>query len=108
MTTPISASQQSVEQAEATFSKNRTAWLGWRKPRSGLRLLILVLLVLGVFFRCVNIERKVYWGDEAYTSIRLAGYRTEEIIRQGFNGNVISREDLLKYHTKLAKIVLYY
>jgi uncharacterized membrane protein len=50
-------------------------------PSQGLRLFVIVLLVLSVFFRVSHLDRKVYWADEAYTSIRLSGYTTAEIVR---------------------------
>lgn len=64
---------------------------------NGLRFLIVVLLVLGVFFRFVNLDRKVYWDDETYTSLRISGYTQTELLQQVFNGNVIGVEDLQKY-----------
>lgn len=69
----------------------------WALPPTWLRFLIIVLLLLGVFFRFVNLDRKVYWGDETYTSLRLSGYTQTEMLQQVFNGKVISIEDLQKY-----------
>jgi uncharacterized membrane protein len=68
-----------------------------RLPPTGLRFLIVVLLVLGLFFRFVNLDRKPYWGDETFTSLRIAGYTEAEFFQQVFNGRVISVEDLQKY-----------
>jgi uncharacterized membrane protein len=48
-------------------------------PSKGLRFLVIVLLVLSVFLRVIHLDRKVYWADEVYTSIRLSGYTTAEI-----------------------------
>ena len=50
-------------------------------PLPRLRLFVIVLLVLGICFRVVNLDRKVYWGDEVYTSIRVSGYTTAEIVQ---------------------------
>ena len=50
-------------------------------PLPRLRLFVIVLLVLGICFRVVNLDRKVYWGDEVYTSIRVSGYTTSEIVQ---------------------------
>ncbi|MGJ3250965.1 MAG: glycosyltransferase family 39 protein [Elainellaceae cyanobacterium] len=63
----------------------------------GLRGLIFVLVVLGIFFRVVNLDGKVYWHDEVFTSIRAAGYVGDEIESQIFNGTVLSADDLLIY-----------
>ena len=64
---------------------------------TGLWLLIIMVLVLGIFFRFVNLDRKVYWHDEAYTSLRVSGYTSIEVLEQVFNGQVISISDLHKY-----------
>ena len=68
-----------------------------RLNQTWFRCLILVLLILGIFFRFVNLDKKVYWHDEAYTSLRISGYTTAEVYEQVFNGEVISIEDLQKY-----------
>ncbi|HEY9781335.1 MAG TPA: glycosyltransferase family 39 protein [Leptolyngbyaceae cyanobacterium] len=57
------------------------------------RILLIILLVLGVFFRLVNLERKVYWYDEGFTSLRVGGYTIPEVVQQSFNGQVISVVD---------------
>lgn len=62
-----------------------------------LRFLVIVLLLLGVFFRFAHLDRKVYWHDEVYTSFRLAGYTWGELVPQVFNGKVINAKDLQKY-----------
>ena len=41
--------------------------------------LILIALVIGTWFRFYQLDRKVYWIDEAYTSLRIAGYTLAEI-----------------------------
>ncbi|MBW4569345.1 MAG: glycosyltransferase family 39 protein [Tolypothrix carrinoi HA7290-LM1] len=69
----------------------------WAFPPKGLRFLVIVLLVLGVFFRFVNIDRKVYWFDETFTSLRISGYTEKEAIAQLCNGQQIGVEDLQKY-----------
>jgi uncharacterized membrane protein len=69
----------------------------WALPPTWLRFLVIVLLVLGVFFRFVNLDLKVYWHDEAVTSMHLAGYTGEYVRQQVFNGGVIGVKDLLKY-----------
>lgn len=69
----------------------------WALPPTWLRFLVIVLLVLGVFFRFVNIDRKVYWFDETFTSLRVAGYTMAEVVAPLCNGQEIGIEDLLKY-----------
>ncbi len=62
-----------------------------------LRLLIIVVLVVGVFFRFLNLDGKVYWHDETYTSLRISGYTDAEVTQQIFNGRVITREAFAKF-----------
>jgi uncharacterized membrane protein len=62
---------------------------------------LVTVLVLGIFFRFVNLDRKVYWIEESATSIRISGYTWKEIDQElGVNNNVqqlISVQDLQKY-----------
>jgi uncharacterized membrane protein len=64
---------------------------------SAWRLLIILVLVLGIFFRLTNLDRKVYWFDETYTSLRISGYQERELIEEVYNGKPIAVKDLLKY-----------
>jgi uncharacterized membrane protein len=61
------------------------------------RLLIVLLLVLGIFFRFAQIDRKIYWFDETYTSLRISGYQEAEVIDRVYDNNPIAVEDLMKY-----------
>ncbi len=61
------------------------------------RSLIIIILILGVFFRFVNLDRKPYWHDEVFTSFWLAGYTSVEVEAKLANGAVISVADLQKY-----------
>ncbi|HEY9625977.1 MAG TPA: glycosyltransferase family 39 protein [Coleofasciculaceae cyanobacterium] len=65
--------------------------------RSRWMLVLLATLVLGIFFRVTHIDRKVYWHDEVFTSIRASGYVEEEIVAQAFSGLPIAPSDLLQY-----------
>jgi uncharacterized membrane protein len=53
--------------------RNFTLSLLSMRKSDGLRFLVITLLVLGIFFRFVNIDRKIYWGDEVFTSLRISG-----------------------------------
>ncbi|MGB7445161.1 MAG: glycosyltransferase family 39 protein [Coleofasciculaceae cyanobacterium] len=61
------------------------------------RILFILVLVLGIFFRFYNLGGKVYWHDEVYTSIRSSGYTGNEVVEDLFDGRIISVEDLQKY-----------
>jgi uncharacterized membrane protein len=73
------------------FSEN------WALPPTWARFLIVIVLLLGVFFRFVNLDRKAYWHDEVYTSLRISGYTEAELVQQTVIGNEICVEDLQKY-----------
>jgi uncharacterized membrane protein len=62
-----------------------------------LQFLIVVALLLGIFFRCVNLDRKVYWQDETYTSLRISGYRQTDVFKKVCNGSLTSVENIQKF-----------
>ena len=62
----------------------------WLQP------LLIILLILGIFFRFVNLDKKVYWYDETITSLRLAGYTKEEFTEK-VAGPIIDIQTLQKY-----------
>lgn len=64
---------------------------------SWLRLLIVVVLVVGVFFRFFNLDGKIYWHDETFTSLRISGYTAGEVRQRIFTGSVITQENLAQY-----------
>ncbi|MEH2242921.1 glycosyltransferase family 39 protein [Nostoc sp.] len=65
--------------------------------KSWLGFLIIILLVTGIFFRFVNIDKEIYWPDEVYSSLRISGYMQSEMNEQLSNGRLLSIEDLQKY-----------
>lgn len=66
-------------------------------PPPKLRFLVIIVLVVGVFFRFVNIDHKVYWFDETFTLLRISGYTESQVVSQVCNGQEIGVEDLQKY-----------
>lgn len=69
----------------------------WQSPLTWLRILILIILITGIFFRFYNIDKKVYWNDESLTSLLIFGYSEKELVQNLFNGHIISIDDLHKY-----------
>ena len=65
--------------------------------KSKLRLLVVVLLLLGVFFRFVNIDKKYYWYDEVFTSLRISGYTQTEVLHEISGGQLVGAKDFMKY-----------
>jgi len=71
----------------------------WKFPLTWVRFLVIVVLLLGVFFRFVNLDEKIYWRDETLSSSRIAGYTGDEIIQALYTGREISVEELQKYQS---------
>lgn len=88
------------------MTPHRSGWLAkhpwnpinWLPAQLGsLRVLIIAALVLGIAFRFINLDRKTYWIDETYTSLRLSGHTETELVQTLFTGEVIGMDDLLRY-----------
>ncbi|BCL38723.1 glycosyltransferase family 39 protein [Nostoc sp. MS1] len=61
------------------------------------KLFIISVLIVGIFFRFINIDKKVFWGDETSTLVRIFGYTFQEM-RQNFLTNYqLNVADLQKY-----------
>lgn len=62
-----------------------SAELPFRAPRgvsAWLLLIVTLAVVLGIFFRFYHIDRKVYWGDETLTSMRMLGETEADLVRR--------------------------
>jgi uncharacterized membrane protein len=56
-----------------------------------------ISLALGIFFRLVNLGEKVYWNDEAITSLRISGYTETEVKEQIYDRSPITVAEILRY-----------
>lgn len=74
-----------------SFSSNFSTHQSW------LSVLLIILLCLGIFFRIYDIENKLYWHDEVYTTIRAAGFTGEEMGAEIFINKYQTPKDLSKY-----------
>jgi uncharacterized membrane protein len=61
------------------------------------RSLLAILLILGIFFHFFNLDKKVYWHDEVYTTMRAAGYTRTELDRTLFQDRLLPGKDLQKF-----------
>lgn len=73
-------------------------------------IVLTIVILLGIFFRVNNIDKKVYWHDEVYTSLRVAGYKGDDIVKTFSHGEVITAKDLLEFqnlkpNTPLSKTI---
>ncbi|MBV8147938.1 MAG: glycosyltransferase family 39 protein, partial [Candidatus Eremiobacteraeota bacterium] len=57
---------------------------------------VLTAILLGIAFRVVHAERRLFWGDETYTALRVSGHWDREF-RGIFNGSVYSTDQLLAF-----------
>jgi uncharacterized membrane protein len=61
-----------------------------------LKIIMIIPLLLGIFFRFANLDLKVYGGDEPSTSLRISGH-TPSQLNQSLIGNLVNVEDILRY-----------
>ena len=72
-----------------------------RVHRTSLKFLIVLILIMGIFFRFTNLDRKVYSFDESITSLRISGYTWTEMVQQDFQGKTISVADLQRKYQQI-------
>jgi uncharacterized membrane protein len=58
---------------------------------------VVSILLLGIFFRFYNLDKKVYWIDEVNSSLRSLGYTKTEMVTEAFTGEVMTAGDLQQY-----------
>ena len=58
---------------------------------------IVLIILLGVSARVINIDRKAYWSDEAFTSLELSGHRPDEAKTDILTGRLVGIPDLERY-----------
>ena len=67
------------------------------KLPSGLRSLLICLIVVGVIFRFVNLNHKVYSHDEVYTALRSASYTRSEIDQEIYQNQIFPAQNLQRF-----------
>jgi uncharacterized membrane protein len=68
-----------------------------------LQITTIALLLLGIWFRFYNLDRKVYWLDEARTSLRMSGYTQTELVQEVFTGDLVTAATLQTYQRPVEK-----
>lgn len=66
------------------------------------KLILILLIIAGISLRLVNLEEKIYWKDEVFTSLRVSGYTEEEVKKDLYQGQTLTLEDLQKYQKTQA------
>jgi uncharacterized membrane protein len=69
----------------------------FKLPQNWLGFLIIAGLAIGILFRFVNLDRKFYWIDETYTSLRVSGYTEAEMLKEISYQQIIASPDIQKY-----------
>jgi uncharacterized membrane protein len=59
--------------------------------------LVTLVLCLGMLFRVSHLERKAYWGDEIYSSLRVLGFKTTEVAQAVATGQPMLAAAIQKY-----------
>ncbi|WP_017300979.1 glycosyltransferase family 39 protein [Nodosilinea nodulosa] len=62
-----------------------------------IRRLALGAVAVGLVLRFANLDRKVYWHDEAYTSLRVAGYVGPAVEKATADRPSLTAADLMRY-----------
>lgn len=65
--------------------------------RVALQGLFITLISLGIFFRLAHLDHKIYWYDEAFTSLRAAGYTEAEVVQHFANSGVVQVAEVQQY-----------
>lgn len=76
--------------------QNRDGFLKWRSIPTQWQFLIVVCLVVGLIFRCVNLD-KIYWYDESFTWLRISGYTEAEAVQDLTNKQLVAPNAFERY-----------
>jgi uncharacterized membrane protein len=61
------------------------------------RLLILAIIILGIFFRFANLDRKIFWSDEIFTALRASGQTGKATIPLIYTRQNLSFSEIEQY-----------
>lgn len=56
-----------------------------------------IIIVIGVVFRFIELDRKLFWHDEVYTNLRSSGYSVRVAYPNLFSNKILSPPELLTY-----------
>ena len=82
---------------QSTTQSTSSVWLGHHHRQGALLALIAIIVILGIFFRVANLDRKVYWHDETYTNMAIAAYTTADVEADLFDGRIITPDAVQTY-----------
>lgn len=76
---------------------------GYQLPPKTWRFLFITVLVIGIFFRFINLEQKILWFDENASIFKISGYTSETWNNKLSNDQLINIENLPKYYSPNPK-----
>ncbi len=56
-----------------------------------------IVIVLGIVFRFLELDRKVFWYDEVFTNLKSSGFTLSKIEPNFFDNRILTVPELLKY-----------
>ncbi|MBN3948004.1 MAG: glycosyltransferase family 39 protein [Nostoc sp. NMS7] len=68
-----------------------------QNPPIWLKILVIFMIGVGIFFRFAHLGQKAIWYDEAFTSLAISGHTVAEVRQEVFNERVIPVAALDKY-----------
>ncbi len=77
-----------------TVSQRQPTVQTFSRTEHWLKILAIILLVMGIFFRFSHLDAKFYWFDEVSTSVQVSGYGDSGSQKKLVTGQVISVADL--------------
>ncbi|MEN9566440.1 MAG: hypothetical protein RLZZ69_1636 [Cyanobacteriota bacterium] len=67
---------------------------------------LIIVILLGFFFRFVNLSDKIFWVDEIATAVRVSGYTISEVTSNLLQQGIVKRDTLLFYQTVTSERTL--
>lgn len=61
-----------------------------------LKFLIIILLLIGIFLRFANLDKKISWADETFTYLRIYGHNKSELMQEVQKSQILSPEYLIQ------------
>jgi len=74
----------------------------WAIRRSRGLVAVILFVAFGAWLRLAHLDAKVYWHDEAHTSLRIFGYPFKDLMRDTFTGEILTVDALQRYQRPRA------
>ncbi|NJM90403.1 MAG: hypothetical protein HC847_27990 [Hydrococcus sp. RU_2_2] len=61
-----------------------------------LKFLLIIVITIGIIFRFTNLDKKIYWDDEIFSSLRVSGFTSQEVGQQ-LRDRIVGVKELQNY-----------